>query len=244
MGWISPVLVRPTKKGSTLKLYPLEQTDGTRAIKIIANQSGYYLIESRSRTGYDSDIPKEGVLVTFVDESKGSGRGIVRVVHTKSRVASVNDAAHTAGEWFSDTRNSIYVYAATKEGEAYDIQVSSDIAIIDIWFPKEVEAFVFIAGKIGIRNGLCNPIKNVRIEISIDGKLVETATCDDVGEAEFTRRFSLLETGNHILEARLIDEIAWIRTERAFSVAFPDWIWYVAILLLAVLVLALYRRHR
>ena len=68
-GWIEVDEIRSSK---TITLHPSSRTSG-KAVKLISpsyRPSQYLFLENRSRTGFDSHLPGEGLLVWRVDESK------------------------------------------------------------------------------------------------------------------------------------------------------------------------------
>jgi len=84
VGWISPnrvLEILPGQEGRA-NLEPLEKsTSGTQAILIYLNSSTYFIVENREPIGHDSVLPDEGVLVSYVDESKywhGNGPVVIQ----------------------------------------------------------------------------------------------------------------------------------------------------------------------
>jgi immune inhibitor A len=63
LGWIKPTVIDPRVK-QKLILSPIED-DPTQCFKVILRPDGseYYLLENRKRTGWDSQLPGEGLLV-------------------------------------------------------------------------------------------------------------------------------------------------------------------------------------
>jgi hypothetical protein len=54
-------------------------TDKIRVIEIPVDEH-YYLVEFRSRIGFDSDLPDDGILVMLIDERKGIQEGTVEFI--------------------------------------------------------------------------------------------------------------------------------------------------------------------
>jgi len=67
LGWITPTIVAPTASipGATV---PQVETSPT-VYKLSYSTNEYFLIENREKTGYDSALPGEGILIWHVDES-------------------------------------------------------------------------------------------------------------------------------------------------------------------------------
>jgi hypothetical protein len=63
LGWIKPTIIDPRVK-QKLILSPIED-DPTQCYKIMLRPDGseYYLLENRKRTGWDSQLPGEGLLI-------------------------------------------------------------------------------------------------------------------------------------------------------------------------------------
>jgi immune inhibitor A len=63
LGWIKPTVIDPRVK-QKLVLSPIED-DPTQCFKVMLRPDGseYYLLENRKRTGWDSQLPGEGLLV-------------------------------------------------------------------------------------------------------------------------------------------------------------------------------------
>lgn len=64
-----------------------------RAVKISVDDEDrvYYLVEVRQFTGSDEGLPSEGVIITAVDESRGSSEGIVRVIDSTNPGETIRD---------------------------------------------------------------------------------------------------------------------------------------------------------
>ncbi len=125
LGWITPEAVRPSATQVFLfTIQPLEKDSGIRAVMISLKYETYYVIEVRVRTGFDRSLPDEGVLVYYVDESKKSGYGVVRVIDRNPFTKTLDDAAFNVGDKFEDDENSVYVVIARMEGLAFTVAIS------------------------------------------------------------------------------------------------------------------------
>jgi hypothetical protein len=78
----------------------------------------------RRRIGYDRVLPTEGVLVYFVDLSKESGYGVLKVIDAKKNTESLKDAPFTKGGRFEDTKNQVYILVAYTDGVGFTVVVS------------------------------------------------------------------------------------------------------------------------
>jgi M6 family metalloprotease-like protein len=103
LGWIKPTQIININQTSiasgynaTILLNPQEIQNPILTVKILLNNGTYYLVEDRLKTGYDSALPGNGVLVFFCNNSKDSGKGPARLMsaHPPSLGA---DAAYNVG---------------------------------------------------------------------------------------------------------------------------------------------------
>lgn len=125
LGWIgeSQVLVfnpsGPTSQEVALSVTE-SQIGGFYAIKIPVLQGQYFLIEGRSRMGFDSTLPSEGVLITAIDESKATP---VTLVDATPATTTVDDAAFPVGQRGS-FGSTFQVYVESKMGSSYRLRVA------------------------------------------------------------------------------------------------------------------------
>ena len=106
-------------------LYPLEiSTSKEQVIKIEISTNHYYLVENRLQTGFDTYLPDQGIIITYIDETLGSGAGIVKVKNSHPGSTNLDLAAWDlsgASEWqvFRDITRKIYVTVGTESGNVY-----------------------------------------------------------------------------------------------------------------------------
>lgn len=125
LGWLKPETLRlGPAKAFTLNLQPLEKDAGLRAVVVTLTSKASYVIEVRRRIGYDNAMPNEGVLVYFVDMSKESGYGVVRVIDANPNTKTLHDAPFKKGSIFEDAKNGVYVLVALTDGVGFTIVVS------------------------------------------------------------------------------------------------------------------------
>ncbi|MGC8961873.1 MAG: M6 family metalloprotease domain-containing protein, partial [Candidatus Bathyarchaeia archaeon] len=146
---LSPAEVEPGGGEYQLVKVPLS-SDGKK----------YYLIEARSRVGFDSALPGEGVIVYAVNEKLQSQAGRVKVYDATGSTDTLDDAAYTPGMVFVDPENQLTVkVSGSTGGNPYTVQVdrsgpAPDVAIEKISFdPPEVQAneTVYITARISNR---------------------------------------------------------------------------------------------
>jgi len=110
----------------TFTIDPTEiASNNVHAIKIPIDDRGnstqYYLVEARRQTGFDSALPAEGVLITYVNNS--ATIGIVRVVNSDPSVVSLEDAVWKVHQTYSDTVNGVSITIVGEIGRAYQVRV-------------------------------------------------------------------------------------------------------------------------
>ncbi|MGD0422889.1 MAG: M6 family metalloprotease domain-containing protein [Candidatus Bathyarchaeia archaeon] len=114
---------------STFTVDPTEiASTNVHAIKIwptnAPNSSQYYLVEVRTKRGFDSALPSEGVLITYVDETLSIGP--VRVMDAHPEQPGLEDAVWNVNQTFTDAKNNLVVKIIGKVGNAYRITVTSN----------------------------------------------------------------------------------------------------------------------
>jgi immune inhibitor A len=130
LGFISgPMLATayPTVN-STFTVDPTEiASTNVHAIRIwptiAPNSSQYYLVEVRIKSGFDSALPTEGVLITYVDETLPIGPVHVMDAHPKQ--PDLEGAVWNVGQTF-DTNHNLVIKIIGKVGNSYRISVTSN----------------------------------------------------------------------------------------------------------------------
>jgi M6 family metalloprotease-like protein len=131
LGFINGPMLATAYPGvnSTFTVDPTEiASTNVHAIKIMltiaANQSQYYLVEVRTKTGFDSALPAEGVLITYVDETLPIGP--VHVIDSHPKIPNLDDALWKGGQTFNDKNHNLAVAVKGKVGNSYRITVNSN----------------------------------------------------------------------------------------------------------------------
>jgi len=91
-------------------------------LTIATNQSQYYLVEVRTKTGFDSALPAEGVLITYVNENLLVGS--VQVINSHPKLTTLENAVWTTGQTFTDTTHNLTLKVNGKIGNAYQVTVA------------------------------------------------------------------------------------------------------------------------
>ncbi len=107
-------------------LDPLElPSSGTQLIRIPVKDSRfpkYFLVETRTQTGYDQALPQSGVIITYIDE--GDSRGKVRLQDATPNTDTYTDAAWQVGQTFLDSPDGITITVTAKTGDSYVVFVN------------------------------------------------------------------------------------------------------------------------
>ncbi|MFO7837104.1 MAG: M6 family metalloprotease domain-containing protein [Candidatus Thorarchaeota archaeon] len=113
-----------TNGSLSIDLVPIAcQTRGYRAIRYHLPDGRYYLVEARSKIGYDSSLPDYGVLVMLVNETRIKLRRDAVRLQVPIQSNSLSDASLREGETFFDKNNSfaVRVNKWTKSGVTIEI---------------------------------------------------------------------------------------------------------------------------
>ncbi|MFX1575641.1 MAG: M6 family metalloprotease domain-containing protein [Promethearchaeota archaeon] len=103
LGWVNATNTVEVASDLTTVIDPLEQsTSGVHLVRINITAEQYFLIEVRRKIGYDASLPwagagGEGVVITYIDESLQSGKGIVKVIDSHPGTSTVDDGAFGIG---------------------------------------------------------------------------------------------------------------------------------------------------
>lgn len=103
LGWVNATNTVEVASDLTTVIDPLEQsTSGVHLVRINITAEQYFLIEVRRKIGYDASLPwsgagGEGVVITYIDESLQSGKGIVKVIDSHPGTPTVDDGAFGIG---------------------------------------------------------------------------------------------------------------------------------------------------
>jgi M6 family metalloprotease-like protein len=109
LGWVNGSQLVTAPAAFSVTIDPLElPTTGVHLVKVPVDADHYFLIEVRKKIGYDTGLPSqgpggEGVLVTYIDETKASGHGIVQVIDAHPETGTVDDGAFGIGIGQVDT---------------------------------------------------------------------------------------------------------------------------------------------
>ncbi|MFT3691625.1 MAG: hypothetical protein QM831_00705 [Kofleriaceae bacterium] len=82
LGWLddTQVTCAPMTGSTTAVLTPIEATSGAKMMVAPLDASSALVVELRTKTGYDTGLTSEGLLVYVVAPALGSGHGVVKVL--------------------------------------------------------------------------------------------------------------------------------------------------------------------
>ena len=133
LGWLLAELVSVEPDAFVQTLDQIGDTSGPRALQLKTEGKSYCLIEVREKIGVDKYLPDSGVLITRIDEAKGSGKGVVKVVDCHPGTETIDDATCEINESWQDKENSIYVKVIGEQGTSYTIAVASEpVTVVQI----------------------------------------------------------------------------------------------------------------
>ncbi|HUO41655.1 MAG TPA: M6 family metalloprotease domain-containing protein [Methylomirabilota bacterium] len=120
--------VDPTEIASTnIHAIKIPFTDGL-------NPTQYYLVEVRRQTGFDSALPAEGVLITYVNSS--ATIGMVRVVNSDPGVVDLQNAIWKVHQTYADSLHGLAITVTGEIGRAYQVQVVRGVASAPVIGPN------------------------------------------------------------------------------------------------------------
>jgi len=161
LGWIDPTQILIVNNRNTIvRAEPLERLiTGIMAVKIpVVSPNVYYLIEVRKRILYDHYLPNEGVLVTLVNETKESGKGIVTVMDAMNLSRSLENAT------FKDSI----------DGNAVFLDAGIDLGVVvlkEVNNSYEIHITSFLNGKIAKEANEAIRLAQAQIDVQKDSKI-------------------------------------------------------------------------
>jgi len=179
LGWTNRVQSVAKNTYVNVTLNPLEDSGAAlHAVKLPVTSTTYYLIEVRKQIGFDQYLPSSGVLVSYVDETLSSGRGIVKVKDANPSTSTLNDAAFQVGQTFADYIKNVRISILSSDGSSYLILVDRrspmpDLTITDLSLnpqnprPGDNTTFTFTVKNIGAQSAA-----NFYVYAKLDGELL------------------------------------------------------------------------
>lgn len=121
LGWLEDSALTAIKVGDQTQkqVRPLGSANPS-IIKATVTDSTYYLIEARQKTGWDRNLPDEGILIFYADVRKGNGEGPVRY---KAPSGGLGKAWETS-QFFVDEANQFVVSGVSVDAN-FNFQVAT-----------------------------------------------------------------------------------------------------------------------
>jgi hypothetical protein len=128
LGYVNSSQLLEVTSATSVVVDPLENpTSGVHLIRIPIDATHYYLVEVRQQIGYDQYLPGKGVILSYVDETLGSGEGIVQVVDSHPATSSKDDAAFDVGPGavssYISATGQFSLFIENTVGNAYNITI-------------------------------------------------------------------------------------------------------------------------
>lgn len=126
LGWIQSnrLLIVSKEESMIVDIEPLEaKASGIQAIKLPITTTKYYLIEFREKIGFDSYLPKSGILIYYCDDTIQSGYGPVRLKDANPSTLTLDDASFDVGQYFLDKENNVYIKIISKGLNSFKIKI-------------------------------------------------------------------------------------------------------------------------
>jgi hypothetical protein len=250
LGWInsSQIMEIALGQSANVTVEPLEKVSaGAKVVKIPVASKSYYLIEVR----IDGNLPNQGVLVTFVNETKNSGEGIVEVVDSNLLTSTLNDATFHVGDIFEETRHRFTLNVLKQlENSSFIMQIENKLVpYINITLPSRTEAYQAVQIKVKIVNYNGTPLCGLVTTLYINGQKYQTFTTDINGTATIAVNFNLFMIGKNSIKIYVTGGDYYINNqiEQILEVIFPLWLpplIFALILILLFAIVSYFKVHR
>lgn len=202
LGWLSPSIADATVLLSAFDLKPLESPQAT-AVLIPLSSNTYYFLEYRAKTGRDSALPSAGAIIYFVDETRDTGQGILRLVNpatgnlyaAQERTSALNDPVFKASDEFRDLIHQVYVafvggtdvlttlYSKQEfKGSFMQTNLQTSPTTMNGLFSDQITLTGTLLAKNGIPLGGQNIELDVLDRTSLQWKRVGNGTTDQLGD--------------------------------------------------------------
>lgn len=129
-GWLPDSRIKDLKLGETAQVNLTTiniGTQGIQAIRVRTSPFTYYLAEVRLKKGFDSTLPSEGMIVTYINETVPFGRGPARVMDANPATATLDDAAFTisGNPTYIDAQNDISFIITKTSTISYSVSATT-----------------------------------------------------------------------------------------------------------------------
>lgn len=144
LGWMPNEAIKVIPVGTTeyVTLQPVEKKigSGIRVVKVTIGPSLYYLVEVRRKIGFDSALPDEGMLITYINETvsecKLSGNCFIKVMDAEPTKPGMHNATFDARAGkkrvFTDDARNLAIIALSGDNDALKICVTDPQSVTKI----------------------------------------------------------------------------------------------------------------
>jgi hypothetical protein len=202
--------------------------------------SQYYLVEVRSTLGFDSALPAQGVLITYVDNTAIIGK--VHIMDGHPTVPNLEDAVWDVGQTFTGSHNNVAVTVVAKLGNSYQVivnrgssqpppppqpQQNQNTTYIDLGItainaqPQVITSpNTTVIVTVQITNLGTQAATNVPVEVDLDGRLyTKTEISAAAGSATQTSFTWISVLGSHVFKVTIDPNHTINNTNTANNVA-------------------------
>ncbi len=184
LGWISPDQIVNVSDGQIMNvtLSDIATGGGILAVKIPMG-SNYYTVESRRKTLFDRGLPMDGVLISYVNESRSGGGGIVKVVDSTPGTPGsaqpyydeLDDAVFTKGQRYIDRSNEVAIRVLSTGSSLVQVQKGfSDLSVEGIATVGSLFDGESVLFMVTVKNSGVTATNYGVAELQIDGVLEQT----------------------------------------------------------------------
>ena len=208
----------------------------------VASQSGtsnmaqYYLIEVRASIGFDTELPATGVLISYVDNTAVVGK--IHIMDGHPSVPGLKDAVWNIGQTFTDSKNSISITIAGKQGNSYQVIVNRsgsqppppirnqtsyvDLAVTGVNAQPSVVTLpnTNVTITVQISNLGTQEVTNVQVQVQLDGAVYTNLQVNVGADASTQTSFTWVSTvGSHVFRITIDPNNLLNDTNRTNNVA-------------------------
>ncbi len=130
LGWMAPEQVRTVDPRTTTEVLLGPVNDPSAeilAIRIPLTRDTYYLLENRQPLGFDRNLPGQGVLLLYADDTIPEcrqGQAPVKLVDAHPEIPNLEGAAFEVGGEFTDSEHQLRIQVTEKIGTSYRIRIA------------------------------------------------------------------------------------------------------------------------
>lgn len=233
LGWIDDtgIFEATLEQSENVTVQPLKELSaGIKTIKVRITNETYYLVEVRT----DDNLPDQGVLITFVDETKNSGMGILRVIDSHSPTSTLYDAVFHEGDIFEETQHHFTIKVLERfENGSYSVRISNKLLLyVDVLLTDLIEAYDDLKIEVRVTNFDATPLQGLTVALYINEESRENLQTDENGIVILSINFDLFMIGKKSVKIHVNGGSHYLDSlvERTVNVTFPSSLFITIIL--------------